>query len=361
MESLHKIAGTYYRTSDETFGRVYTAMEQVVKSSGDAVMYCAMDVMLGLENIVNGYMLGDVAGYGELRENMKAVLTKYLSGAYRDKDFAHKMQEFAPAVQTLEEYYKNYLPDVGDFQLIDEPRLIVTARHTTQDMSLRNVDRAESKKLFSELCKGSIIEFHGFKCMPVTVEDVQDDMVSLRWMDGIKDVVLDGEEVSLGSYAIDNPYLSGEYMDVVAKVECYSAHSRVYAMLDDVIALEDDKDIAPQALELEKRRAHAIMDKFIDSGNIGIYPLKALYSSCKDWSLGEITDIDRFREVMNRGIAQGSLASDDVFGWIWMKSIAECYDYRELLPGAEAMALLNRAAAAGIEEAVEIKNSLQAE
>lgn len=61
------------------------------------------------------------------------------------------------------------------------------------------------------------------------------------------------------------------------------------------------------------------IDRLIDKGITGLYPLKALLMASNNWYTFTIVREGLFRDVLLEGIEKGALAPDNQEGWSWMK------------------------------------------
>lgn len=64
------------------------------------------------------------------------------------------------------------------------------------------------------------------------------------------------------------------------------------------------------------------IDRLIEKGVTGLYPLKALLMACNNWYSFEIVRESMFEGVLWEGINKGALAPDNEEGWAWLRFAA---------------------------------------
>lgn len=183
--------------------------------------------------------------------------------------------------------------------------LIVEGYNHTMDMSVSNTYNTIRLITYDELSTLDTIEEGVMDDCGVThVVNITPDSVTLEWKGEHYEVKL-GETVTTCSYLLDNPHLSVDevYMKYeYSKVEPWEMMTDLH---DYIIKIHRKHPSSIDNTNKYKLMLFKLMESEINHGEIGIYPLYALYRAAENWSTYEITDYDTFSKIMLEGIEKG--------------------------------------------------------
>lgn len=133
------------------------------------------------------------------------------------------------------------------------------------------------------------------------------------------------------------------------------SHKELVNLIIDIGTSTQDTE----TLAARKQQALRLIDLDIARGFTGMHVAKALLSSSDDWSTCEITDADRFRAILEEGIARGCLRPDNHIGWDWMETAAKNNDPACFMENMERYYdILADAAEHGVVEAMDIRDTI---
>jgi len=69
----------------------------------------------------------------------------------------------------------------------------------------------------------------------------------------------------------------------------------------------------------------------INSGDIELYPMKALLAASNDWNTGIITRMGLYKNILLEGIDKGALAPGNEYAWEWIGAAATNNDPEEFV------------------------------
>lgn len=177
--------------------------------------------------------------------------------------------------------------------------------HHTMDMSVSNISHSTQMLLERDFDNLSSVELKTLSCCGSTqLISVSPDCIKVKW-GGEEYTVALGEEITTSSRLLNNPYLSVD--EVYMKYEYRELEP--WDMLSDmnewIINFHKKHLCDIEHCRDEQEMMYQLIYDLIERGEVGLYPVYALYRSAKSWFTMEITDYALFNKIMQEGIEKG--------------------------------------------------------
>lgn len=238
--------------------------------------------------------------------------------------------------------------------------LEIVVHHHVVDQS-ESMDYEETKRVDSrDIRPGDEIPTGSILFGSIRVEEINDEKATIKYGDLTKALHL-GEDWAAATEIVDNsPYPNRDEMTLTISYYLVTPMMRITELMGDILAIHQKKDssVIPETAD-DEQKVLQIIDFELDHGELGLYPLKALLSSCNNWHTAQIVRLGQFREILLEGIEKGALSPHDKEGWGWLKIAAETNDAQSFMTDIDRYYnMLSAAAENGITEAVDIMNGI---
>ena len=225
----------------------------------------------------------------------------------------------------------------------------------TSDRERKDKYRHEAR----ELKRGWFVDISPFTGGKIMVESLSDDMVTIEFNNEKRTLRL-GDVWTDGPFRIYNPIDSSDNGYVTVSYHRLTFWEYMIWLMDRILNVHE-KSLHPIILSTvdDEEKVLGLLNFEIETGNVGLYPLKAFLSACKNWHTGKILRKGQFESILLEGIEKGALAPDDVEGWDWLKIASDTNDPSEFMSDMERYYdLLASAAEAGNTDALDIMNEI---
>ena len=231
--------------------------------------------------------------------------------------------------------------------------LKITSCYHTMDMSVSNSGSNYYLYSLEKLSKGDTLKILEYPTIEVV--EVGNENITLKWCGVIYDVTLDNE-IETEWVLRNNPYLSVDEVRLKFYLSKQNLKEEAINLISKVGDIHEQYGTYNSGLYWNDQASGLwYLKRLIDKGFVSYYPLYAMYQSIKNWSTGELIDFDVFHSIMQEGIENGCLETDNALGWDYFGIVVEYNEHQTWkVLDTKLQFLVQKAATEGLEIAQDI-------
>lgn len=186
----------------------------------------------------------------------------------------------------------------------------------TMDMSVSNTSESQRLILGRKLDNVSYIDNMSLSCCGRTdIVSVSPDKVVVKWSREEFEIAL-GSEVTTSCRLLNNPHLSLDEVYMKYEYKEIDTWEMMTDLNDWIIQYHKKNSHNTYYCNDEQEMLLQLIYDQIERGEVGLYPLYALYKSATNWYTMKITDYKLFNEIMQEGMSNGCLSESIISGVI---------------------------------------------
>ena len=238
--------------------------------------------------------------------------------------------------------------------------LSIYMKHRVRDMSVGNsFDNKMAPIPYADLRAGEEIDCSRIRGGKVRVVDVVPERITLEAEGKTYELELE-EKVGCGDYAVDNPFVSLETIELFFYYEYRSPYNQAIWVFDYVRRCHSvtTGSVNSRTTKYEKKVLN-LLNRAGREGYTDAYVLKALLDTCNNWSTMVICRMSQFKGLLLQAVRKGALGPDHDLAWQVMGMAATNNDPNEFIDDKDLYYdLLATAAEEGCDEARDIMNEI---
>ena len=211
-----------------------------------------------------------------------------------------------------------------DYIPADDPcELMITAAHTTRDMSVGGHYENTLFVPYSRLSAQKALDGADESCGKVMILSCSTQHIVLAWA-GKEYTLKLGESVTTEPEMCNTPMLSVDMLSMTFEYRPLTSYRRA---TDIVLKVSDAHRLNSgwrklDCTEVEQAALDVVNHMISNEGDVEMYPMKALLDASNDWSTFVITRMSHFKAILLEGIEKGCLAPQCDLAWQWLEMAA---------------------------------------
>lgn len=238
--------------------------------------------------------------------------------------------------------------------------LSIYMAHKVRDMSVGNYFEDKMAPIpYAELRAGETIDCSRIRGGEVRVVDVSPEKITLETEGKTLELELE-DKAGCGAYAVDNPYVTFETIELCFYYEYRSPYNQAIEVFDYVRRCHSVTTGSVNAKTTKyERKVLNLLNRAGREGFTDAYVLKALLDTCNNWSTMVICRMSQFKGLLLNAVRKGALDPEHDLSWQVMGMAATNNDPNEFIDDKDLYYdLLATAAEEGRDEARDIMNEI---
>ncbi|MGN0232131.1 MAG: hypothetical protein ACI4A8_07970 [Muribaculaceae bacterium] len=328
---IYKIGGHEMSTDSTIVADVYCAIRRIMEEP-DSELNDWVFLLNNAERQLRHYasecgVANDDAVFGKLTAGLTNIRELYADRIADAADVHEMLEELAGHIadycRWLEESQPRPKLVIDYIPAYDPCELMITAAHTTRDMSVGGYYENNLFVPYSRLYEQKAVDGADESCGKVRIVSCSPQQIVLSWAGNEYTLKL-GESVTTEPEMCNNPMLSVDKLAMTFEYRPLTSYRRA---TDIVLKVCDAHRLNGgwrklDCTEAEQAALDLVNHMISNEGDVEMYPMKALLDASNDWSTFVITRMSHFKAILLEGIEKGCLAPQCDLAWQWLEMAA---------------------------------------